>query len=261
MSTSSFFPSLTKLSHSKSYPAISPTRPELSVKNKVFVITGGGTGIGASIVKAFAEGGSTKIAIISRTEKNLLATKYTIETCFPGTEILAVPADITNAQQIADAFLKISQTFGKIDVLVCNSGFLPAPQPVLGPDFDVEDCWTAFNTNVLGALHTVRGFAKYAAEGAHILHISSAISHIPPLIPGASGYAASKAAANKLFDYIAIENPGLHVVNVHPGMVETNMSRKSGHGGIDHSKFFKSPFEETELIKRQSTCVATFVCG
>ncbi|OCL02477.1 NAD(P)-binding protein [Glonium stellatum] len=234
MATSSFLPSLTKLSHSESYPAISPSRPELSVKDKAVVITGGGSGIGASIAKAFAAGGSTKIAIISRTEKNLLATKHAIEEEFLGTEVLAVPADITNARQVDDAFLKISQTFDKIDVLVCNSAFMPVPRPVLSPDFDVQDWWTAFSTNILGALYTVQGFVKYAAKGAHILHISTCVSHMPPLEAGVSAYAASKAAGAKLFDYIAFENPGLHVVNVHPGLVDTNMSRKSGHGGMDH---------------------------
>jgi NAD(P)-dependent dehydrogenase (short-subunit alcohol dehydrogenase family) len=237
MASSSFFPSLTKLSHSESYPAISPSRPELSVKGKTVVITGGGSGIGASIAKAFAAGGSTKIAIVSRTKRNLLATKHAIEEEFIGTEVLAVPADITNVKQVNDAFLKINQTFGKIDVLVCNSAFMPAPRPVLSPDFDVQDWWTAFNTNILGALHTVKGFVRYAAEGAHILHISTCIGHIPPLEAGVSAYAASKAAAAKLFDYIAFENPELHVVNVHPGLVDTDMSRKSGHGGMDHSEY------------------------
>jgi NAD(P)-dependent dehydrogenase (short-subunit alcohol dehydrogenase family) len=242
MASSSFLPSLTQLSHSESYPAISPSRPELSVKNKVVVITGGGSGIGARITKAFAAGGSTKIAIVSRSENNLLATKKAIEEEFPGTEILAVPTDITNARQVDDAFLKISQTFGKIDVLVCNSAFMPAPRPVLSPDFDVQDWWAAFSTNILGALYTVQGFVKYAAEGAHILHISSCVGHMPPLEAGVSAYAASKAAGAKLFDYIAFENPQLHVVNVHPGLVDTDMSRKSGHGGMDHSKLPKPPY-------------------
>jgi NAD(P)-dependent dehydrogenase (short-subunit alcohol dehydrogenase family) len=215
MSKSSFFPSLTKLSHNESYPAISPSRPELSVKRKVVVITGGGSGIGASIAKAFAAGGSTKIAIIGRTETKLLATKHATEEDFHGTKVLAVPADITNAKQVDDAFLKISQTFGKIDVLVCSSAAMPIPRPILSPDFDVQDWWSTFNT--------------------HILNISTCVGHMPPLEAGVSAYAASKAGAAKLFDYIAFENPELHIVNVHPGLVDTDMSRKSGHGGMDHS--------------------------
>ncbi|RYP69138.1 hypothetical protein DL771_006232 [Monosporascus sp. 5C6A] len=218
----------------ESYPAISPSRPELSAKGKTVVITGGGSGIGASIVKAFAAGGSTKIAIMSRTEKKLLATKHTIEEEFPGTEVLAVTADITNAKQVTDAFVKISQKFGKINVFVCNSAFLPVPRAVFSPDFDAEEWWAAFSTNVLGALYSVRGFIRHAAEGAHILHISTCVCHIPPMEAGPSAYSASKAAATKFFDHVAYENPGLNVVNVHPGLIESDMSRKSGHRGMDH---------------------------
>ncbi|KAH8649288.1 hypothetical protein BX600DRAFT_490094 [Xylariales sp. PMI_506] len=235
---SPFFPPLTGLKqwHNNSYPAISPSRPELSVKGKTVVVTGGGTGIGASIVKAFAAGGSTKIAIMSRTERNLLATKKAIEEEFPETEVLAVCADITNTGQVDEGFAKINEVFGKMDVLVCNSASMAVPQPVHGPNFEVEDWWSAFNTNVLGAVHSVRGFARYASGGAHILHISTCVAHIPPLEPGVSAYAASKAAATKLFDYIVFENPELHVVNVQPGLIDTSMSRKSGHGGMDHVK-------------------------
>ncbi|RYP48886.1 hypothetical protein DL768_005310 [Monosporascus sp. mg162] len=194
----------------------------------------GGSGIGASIVKAFAAGGSTKIAIMSRTEKKLLTTKHTIEEEFPGTEVLAVTADITNAKQVNDAFVKTSQKFGKINVLVCNSALLPVPRAVFSPDFDTEEWWAAFSTNVLGALNSVRGFIRHAAEGAHILHISTCVCHVPPMEAGPSAYSASKAAATKFFDHVAYENPGLNVVNVHPGLIESDMSRKSGHGGMDH---------------------------
>ncbi|KAH8894455.1 NAD(P)-binding protein [Thozetella sp. PMI_491] len=227
------FPSLTKIWHDKSYPAISPSRSELSAKGKTVVITGGGTTIGASIAKTFAAAGSTKIAIMSRTEKTLVATKHAIETEFPGTEVIVIIVDITNTGQVEEGFDKVNRTFGKIHVFVNNAAFLPVPQLVLNPEFDIQDWWTAFSTNVLGALHCVRAFAKHAADGACLLNISTCIAHIPPLEPGVSAYAASKLAAAKMFDCLALENPGLHVVNIHPGLVESAMSRKSGHGGVD----------------------------
>ncbi|KAJ4315870.1 hypothetical protein N0V84_008139 [Fusarium piperis] len=229
----SLFPSFTKVWHDKPYLAISPSRPELSAKGKTVVITGGGSGIGTAITKAFAAAGSAKIAIIGRTEEKLLTVKNTVETAFPGTKVLVIVADINHMEQVDEGFNKIDQTFGKIDVFVNNAAFLPVPKPLLSSDLDIQDCWTAFSTNILGTLHCVRAFANHAAGEACLVNISTAVSHIPPLEAGAAGYSASKAAASKLLDYIGFENPGLHVVNVHPGLVESDMSRKSGHGGLD----------------------------
>jgi hypothetical protein len=48
----------TKTSHKTAYPAISPTRPELTAKGKTIVITGGGTGIGAETALYFAKAGA-----------------------------------------------------------------------------------------------------------------------------------------------------------------------------------------------------------
>jgi NADPH:quinone reductase-like Zn-dependent oxidoreductase len=73
-------PSLTKTWHSAPYAAIDPTQPKLSAKGKTFVITGGATAIGAAIARAFAAAGASRIAIMSRTEKNLLAAKAVVAT-------------------------------------------------------------------------------------------------------------------------------------------------------------------------------------
>lgn len=60
------FPSFTKIFHHEPYDEISPSRPDLSVKGKSVIITGGGTGIGKAIAKAYAQAGASSIAIIGR---------------------------------------------------------------------------------------------------------------------------------------------------------------------------------------------------
>lgn len=72
-----FLPSMTALWRNAPYPAIDPTRPELStnIKGKTVVVTGGGAGIGARVAHAFAKAGATQIAILGRTEKTLKANK------------------------------------------------------------------------------------------------------------------------------------------------------------------------------------------
>src|SRR5438045_3517516 len=74
---------------------------------------------------------------------------------------------------------------------------------------------------------------RHAAKDAYLLNISTGVSHMPAFPTGISAYAVSKAAAVKLFDYFALENPGIHIVNVQPGVVDTDMSHKGGVTGQD----------------------------
>jgi shikimate 5-dehydrogenase len=82
------FPQYTKIFHNFSYPAIEPSRPELSTAGKVVFITGGGSGIGPRIAHAFAKSGAAKIIIMGRTESSLLSTKNEVETEFPKSSVL-----------------------------------------------------------------------------------------------------------------------------------------------------------------------------
>jgi NAD(P)-dependent dehydrogenase (short-subunit alcohol dehydrogenase family) len=110
----------TKTYHKKAYPAIDPTRPELSAKGKTIVITGGGTGIGAETAVYFARAGASRIALLGRREQPLLDTKARIEAESPGTKILAIPTDVVKQSDVDAAFEKIASG-GKINVLVSNA--------------------------------------------------------------------------------------------------------------------------------------------
>ena len=90
--------------------------------------------------------------------------------------------------------------------------------------------------NVKGALLASRAFLRHAAKDAYLLNISTGIGHMPAPPIGVSAYAVSKAAAIKLFEYFAVENPDIHVVNIHPGVVESDVNIKSGIPAQDHGK-------------------------
>ena len=87
----------------------------------------------------------------------------------------------------------------------------------------------------MGSLYSIQAFLPIAAPNAYVINISTGIVHFPP-IPGFSGYATSKLAGTKLFDYMQAENPGLHVVNVQPGVVKSELNIKSGIPGMDDSE-------------------------
>lgn len=230
MTTAPPFPSPTKAWHNTSYAAISPKRSELSAKGKTIVVSGGGSGIGKAIARSFAVAGAAHIIILGRTERTLQNTAEAIRTEFPSIKIVYHIADVVNGAAIERAFSSIRSVFGLVDVLVANAGYLPNLLPI--KDASAEDWMRGYEVNIRGALNLTQAFLRTASEHATLINVSSGISHIPPL-PGFSSYSSSKIAAVKLFDYIQAENPDLKVINLHPGVVETDMHAKSMTAGVD----------------------------
>ncbi|KAF2656566.1 NAD(P)-binding protein [Lophiostoma macrostomum CBS 122681] len=221
------YPSLTSTYHTTSYPSISPSRPELSTKGKTVAVTGGAAGIGAHISRAFAESGSTQIAILGRREQKLRAHAQVLEKDFPGLKVLTCTADVSSASDIDRAFANIKSAFGTVDIFVSNAGVGATNETVAGSDVDAW--WNAVTSNLKGSFLSARYFlAQAPKEGAVLINLTTGIAHIPPMFPGASSYAAAKAGALKLFEYAASENPEIGVYSVHPGIVESDMNAKSG---------------------------------
>ncbi|EPE08097.1 short chain dehydrogenase reductase family [Ophiostoma piceae UAMH 11346] len=226
------FVSFTKTWHSEPYPAIAPTRPELSAAGRNVVVTGGGTGIGKAVAIAFAQAGAASVAIIGRRIDRLqaAAAEISIAGGGQGTRVLFETADIAQRATLDSALGSITDQVGKIDIFVSNAGVLPARGSVRG--YDLDEFRRGFETNVVGSINAVQAFLPLAAQHAKLFCISSCIGHIAQL-EGQFAYAVSKAAATKLFDYVAAENPDLHVVNVQPGIVDTEINADTEYDGLD----------------------------
>jgi len=225
----------TKTYHTSAYAAINPSLPALSSAGKNIVITGGGSGIGSEIAKAFAQSGASSIALLGRTEASLLQTKREIETSYNNTtKVSTYVADITNPAALSQSFESHSQSLGgggaKLHVLVANAGFLPSNGTLLASP-SPEDWFAGFEINVKGAFNLLRAFMPHAAEDAVVLNTTSAVAQMP-FVAGMSSYAASKLAAAKVYEYLHHEHPGLFVLSVHPGTVRTGMSEKA-LGGVE----------------------------
>ncbi|KAL4967486.1 SDR family NAD(P)-dependent oxidoreductase [Aspergillus stella-maris] len=220
--------SFTKKWHSEPYPFISPTRPELSAAGKNVVITGGGSGIGRATALAFAQAGAKSVSIIGRRlerlEDTAAATKDAAAASNSQTQVLFQVADITNRPVITTALQNIVAKVGKIDIFAANAGILPTDGSVIG--YNEADLRLGLETNVLGAFNALQAFTPLAAPGAKVFNTSSGIAHwIPqPELPGVFAYAAAKIAAVRMFDYFAAQNQGIHVVNVQPGIIATEVN-------------------------------------
>lgn len=85
---------------------------------KVAIITGGGTGIGKGIARAFAGEGAS-LVVASRSEKNLRRTAD--ELSASGARVIATPTDVTDESQIIALFEGTVRQLGRLDILVNNS--------------------------------------------------------------------------------------------------------------------------------------------
>ena len=86
---------------------------------KVAIITGGGSGIGKGIAKAFADEGCS-VVIAARNADRL--GEAAAELSADGGSVISIPTDVTSEEQMISLFAKTMAQFGKVDVLVNNSG-------------------------------------------------------------------------------------------------------------------------------------------
>ncbi len=126
------------------------------LKGKAAIITGGGSGIGKAIAKAFVREGA-RVALAARTVANLEKTIEELQAA--GGRAVAIPTDITIEQQVIDMTSKVIDAFGRIDILVNNSG-------IGGPVCNVVDMkldeWNySFAVDLTGSMLCAREVLKH----------------------------------------------------------------------------------------------------
>ena len=216
--------SFTKNYHHEPYPAIDPTRPELSAKGKVIFITGGSRGIGLAIAESFAQAGAADIFISGRQQGSLERSKAKIEGAHKS-HVHPLVFDVVDTAAVEAAFAQVKKDIGPIDVVVSNAGYLSTG--LLG-DISPDDFWRAFEINTKGSFNVIKAVIKFAAKNAVLISINSGVVHLPPEFITIASYAASKAATAKMHEYLQAEQPDLRVFSLQPGGIPTEMSLGAG---------------------------------
>src|SRR6201995_2911119 len=91
----------------------------VTMKDRVAIVTGGSKGIGFAVARRFAESGA-KVAIVARGEKDLAAARAALAK--DGLEVRDYVCDVSKAAEVSGTYDKIARDFGKVDVLVNNAG-------------------------------------------------------------------------------------------------------------------------------------------
>jgi len=238
----------------------------LSVKNKVVVITGASSGIGRALAKEFAAK-SARLSLGAR-RTDLLEQ---LQSELPETEMLILKTDVSNENDCRVLIEETIRRFGQIDVLINNAGI---SMRALFEDVDTKVIRQLMDVNFYGTVYC----SKYALP--HLLKTKGSLVGVISIagyvgLPGRTGYSASKFAIRGFLDTIRIENlkKGLHVLVAAPGFTAsevrkvalTNDGSQQGETPRDESKMMSSEECAKHIVraieKRKRELILTFIEG
>jgi 3alpha(or 20beta)-hydroxysteroid dehydrogenase len=198
---------------------------------KVALITGGARGQGAAAARLFAaEGARVAIADVLDEEAKRLAEEI-------GGAALALHLDVASEDDWQEAVAACERAFGRLDVLVNNAGILrilPIERTTL------EEYLRVVAVNQVGVFLGIRAAAPAMrrAGGGSIINVSSVEGLRGG--PGLIAYSATKFAVRGMTMVAAVElGPDrIRVNSVHPGVIDTPMTRGMGLAGVDMDRLF-----------------------
>jgi NAD(P)-dependent dehydrogenase (short-subunit alcohol dehydrogenase family) len=196
--------------------------------DKVVVITGSSSGIGAALADRLTACGASVVLVARRAAALEEVAKR-------GRKSFPIVADVTRRADVRRVVDEVLKRFGRIDVWVNNAGQGITRQPSELTDEDVDAMISANVKSALYGMQETLPHFKSRGEG-HIVNISSMLGRIPD-VPHRSAYSAAKHFLNAMTtmfrDEIQQAYPNIRVSLVSPGIVRTEFGLNARHGGAD----------------------------
>jgi NAD(P)-dependent dehydrogenase (short-subunit alcohol dehydrogenase family) len=199
------------------------------MNDKIIVITGGSSGIGAALAEAVAQRGAAGIVLAGRRADQLAAVAAK-------TGGIAVTANVTRRAEVEQLRDRALAKFGRIDVWVNNAGRGISKLVSQLTEADVDDMMAVNLKSVLYGIQAVLPHFRERKRG-QLVAVSSGLGRFP-FAPQRSAYSAAKAAVNLLMASLRVElraeYPDIHCTTVMPGVVATEFGVHALHGGVDN---------------------------
>src|SRR5581483_7380706 len=217
----------------------------MRLKGKVAIVTGGGSGTGLAVSRAFLKEGA-RVMIGSRhphhyesIEKALREERF---------QIAGRPLDVTRPESVETFVTEAVKTFGPIDLLVNNAG-ISGQNPI---DREGDDRWNAIlETNLTGTYFMTKRVLKEMKDHAsgRIINLSSVLGKFG--VAGYTAYCTSKHGIIGFTRALALEviGRGITVNAICPGWVETAMAKQGLREWAEAAQLSE------EEVRRQATSV------
>ena len=187
-------------------------------KDRVVIVTGGGSGIGFACAKRFAEEGA-RVVLAERSPEKAEARVGELKAA-GAADVWVAACDVSDEAQVVAACDGAEQRWGRLDVVVNNAGLMTFT-PI--EDQTGEEWNRVLGVDLLGAFFFTREAFRRMGQGGAIVNIASV--HAVMTSPLAAPYAAAKAAVLSLTRTASIEGKpkGIRCNAVLPGAVDTPM--------------------------------------
>lgn len=198
-----------------------------NIRDKVIVITGASSGIGAATAVACAQAGMD-VVVAARRRERLMGVAQKVEQ--QGRRALPIVCDVNEDKDVNHLMDQTVSVFGRLDGLFANAG-----GGLIAPVMETTDQMMRdlFETNFFGTLRCVRAAVlamrrqASGTKGCHILICSSCVSEIA--LPEYGAYCATKAAQDSIAQSLRAEltHEGIYVSSVHPVTTDTEFFDRS----------------------------------
>ena len=206
----------------------------LDFTGKIALVTGSSRGIGAEMIRAFADRGAQCVVnYVDDPEEKNKADAHTVASALR--ESLVVQCDVTKPEQVEAMMKAILEKFGGLDILINNSGII---RDRTIKKLTLEEFETVVRVNLTGTFNVTQKAAAFLRHGGRIINLSSVSGQMG--LFGQANYSSSKAAIIALTKVSAREyaRQQITVNAIAPGFIDVGMSK-----GM--------PDEVTENFKKQ----------
>ena len=206
----------------------------VSIQDRIVLITGASSGIGASCAKLFAQGGAKLILAARRLERlEQLADSLSKEF---SSAVHLLQLDVRDRSQVESALQSLPEPWSNVDVLINNAGLSRGLSKLHEGNF--QDWEEMIDTNIKGLLYVTRYIlpGMVSRGSGHLVNIGSIAGH--QTYPGGNVYCGSKAAVRAISEGLKQDLLGtpIRVTSVDPGLVETEFSEVRFHGDTEQAK-------------------------
>ncbi|ACV76169.1 MAG: SDR family oxidoreductase [Zymomonas mobilis] len=190
-----------------------------NIRNKIVVITGASSGLGAETARHLSDLGAT-VVLGARREERIATLANSIVA--KGGQALAIKTDVTDRESVKNLVDTAVKTYGRIDVLLNNAGVMP-----LSPleKLRVDEWELMVDVNIKGVLYGIAAALPHmkSQKFGHIINVSSVAGH--KVIDGGAVYSATKFAVRALSEGLRAEvkSYNLRTTIISPGAVQSEL--------------------------------------